>query len=54
MAPANMRDPRIAAALLHFATRYAARETVSLDMTHPTRAPKSPDGLMEMEASHQV
>lgn len=54
MAPANLRDPRVASALLHFATRYAERETVTLDMHAPMTAPKSSDGLMEMEATHQV
>ncbi|KAK9815173.1 hypothetical protein WJX73_009704 [Symbiochloris irregularis] len=54
MAPANLRDPRVASALLHFATRYAAREAVTLDMHAPMAAPKSSDGLMEMELTHQV
>ena len=54
MAPANLRNPRIAAALLQFATRYAARQMVALDVAMPTSTPSSADGLMEMEATHQV
>ena len=54
MAPANMRDPRIAAALLQFATCYASRQVVSLDIAISSKVPKTADGLMEMEATHQV
>lgn len=54
MAPANLRDARVAAALLQFATRYAAQQTVPFDVAIPGGVPGSPDKLMAMEATHQV
>ena len=54
MAPANMRDPRIAAALLQFAARYAAGGVVDCVLALPRRDPQNVDELRHMEAAHQA
>ena len=54
MAPANLRNPSIAAALLQFATRYAAKQPVAVDVAIPASVPNSAEGLMDTEATHQA
>ena len=53
-APVSLREPRHAAALLHFATRYAAQQPVHLEVRPPSRQPATPDELHHMENLHQV
>lgn len=54
MAPVSLRDPRLASALLQFATRYAAKQVVHLDVNERRAPPGSPDELQQMEITHQV
>lgn len=54
MAPVNLREPRQSAALLHFASRYAARLPVTLEIAVPTELPRTPDELQKLEQLHQV
>lgn len=54
MAPASASDLRLAAALLHFATKYSKGLPVTLDISIPNRVPASTDELRHMEAAHQV
>ena len=53
-APASLRDPRNAAALLHFAMRYAAKEPVALHVAVPEDKPTTAEELQHMENLHQV
>ena len=54
LAPVNVRDPRQAAALLHFAVKYAKGLPVTLDIHIPTSPALTAEGLRELEAIHQV
>ena len=54
MAPANIRDSRMAAALLHFAARYAHGLPATLDVALPQEPPKTAEELRHIEATHQV
>ena len=54
MAPAQIRDSRQAAALLHFAARYANGMPVTLDINIPRVMPITAEQLRHMEATHQV
>ena len=54
MAPAQIRDNRQAAVLLHFAARYANGMPVTLDINVPKVVPASAEELRYMEATHQV
>ena len=54
MAPANLRSPSSAAALMHYAKKYAARQPVSADITFREKMPTTPEELCELEAAHQV
>lgn len=54
MAPANIRDPRMAAALLHFAARYAHGLPAGLDIALPNTPPSTAEELRHIEATHQV
>ena len=54
MAPVNLRDPRMASALLQFATRYAAKQVVHLGIRDREGLPGTPDELQHMEVTHQV
>lgn len=54
MAPAQIRDNRQAAVLLHFAARYANGMPVTLDINVPKVVPASAEELRHMEATHQV
>lgn len=54
MAPAQIRDSRQAAALLHFAARYANGMPVTLDINIPKVVPVTAEELRHMEATHQV
>lgn len=54
MAPANIRDPRMAAALLHFAARYAHGLPATLDIALPDTPPSTAEELRHVEATHQV
>lgn len=54
MAPANLRNPVSAAALLRFAQKYAAKQIVPVDVPWKDRVPKTSEELCELEAAHQV
>ena len=54
MAPANLRSPASAAALMLYAKKYAARQPVSADITYREKMPTTPEELCELEAVHQV
>ena len=54
MAPVNIRDPRMAAALLHFAARYAHGMPATLDIALPDLVPITSEELRHIEATHQV
>ena len=54
MSPCNTRIPSAMAALLHFATAYAARTPVPLDMAVPERVPANSEELRRLEESYQV
>ena len=54
MAPANIRDPRMGAALLHFAARYAHGLPAKLDIALPDTPPTTAEELRHVEATHQV
>ncbi|BDA46196.1 ATP-dependent RNA helicase SUPV3L1, mitochondrial [Coccomyxa sp. Obi] len=54
MAPANLRNPVLSAALLRFAQKYAAKETVAADISWKDRIPQTSEDLCELEAAHQV
>ena len=54
MAPVKLKDPRQAAALLHFATRFAQKLPVELDVNVPESQPRTPDELSFFEGLHQV
>ena len=54
MAPVNLRDPRIAAAMLQFATRYADKQPVELRVDVQQSLPRTPQELQQMETVHQV
>lgn len=44
----------MAAALLQFAKRYAAKLPVEVDVVIPAKAPRGAEALMDTEATHQV
>ena len=54
MAPANLRSPASAAALMLYAKKYAARQPVSADISFREKMPITPEELCELEAAHQV
>lgn len=54
MAPTQIKDNRQAAALLHFAARYASGLPVTLDINVPNVVPATAEELRHMEATHQV
>ena len=54
MAPANLRNPVLATALLRFAQKYSAKETVAADISWKDRVPQTSEDLCELEAAHQV
>ncbi len=54
MAPANLRNPVAAAALMRFAKKYAAREPASADVPFKEKMPTTSEELCELEAVHQV
>ena len=54
MAPANIRDARMGAALLHFAARYAHGLPATLDIALPHTPPTTAEELRHVEATHQV
>ena len=54
MAPANIRDSRMAAALLHFAARYSNGMPATLDIALPDQVPATAEELRHIEATHQV
>ena len=54
MAPANLRSPASAAALMLYAKKYAARQPVSADISFREKMPTTPEELCELEAAHQV
>ena len=54
MAPASARDPRLAAALLHFAEKYGRGAPCALPISVPRRVPSCVDELKHLEAAHQV
>lgn len=54
MAPASTTDLRIAAAMLHFAKKYASRETCELEINPGTIPPSTVDAMRDFEAAHQV
>lgn len=54
MAPAQIRDSRMAAALLHFAARYSNGMPATLDIALPSQVPVTAEELRQIEATHQV
>ena len=54
MSPCNTRNPAAMASLLHFATAYAARTPVPLDLAVPDRVPGSSEELKRLEETYQV
>jgi hypothetical protein len=54
MAPAQIRDSRMAAALLHFAARYSNGMPATLDIALPDQVPVTAEELRQIEATHQV
>ncbi len=54
MAPANLRNPVAAAALLRFAQKYAAKQQVPVDVPWKDRVPQTSQELCDLEAAHQV
>ena len=54
MAPANLRSPVSAAALMRFAQKYAARKPVSADIPFKEKTPATSEEMCELEAVHQV
>ncbi|KAL0019761.1 hypothetical protein WJX79_003104 [Trebouxia sp. C0005] len=54
MAPAQIRDSRMAAALLHFAARYSSGMPATLDIALPDQVPTTAEELRQIEATHQV
>ena len=52
--PVNVREPRQTACLLHFATRYARKLPVNLEINVPERIPSGADELQQMEGLHQA
>ena len=54
MAPAQIRDSRMAAALLHFAARYSNGMPATLDIALPDQVPATAEELRLIEATHQV
>lgn len=54
MAPANLRNPVSAAALLRFASKYAAKQAVPADVPWKDQVPQTSEELCELEAAHQV
>jgi hypothetical protein len=53
-APASATDPRLAAALLHFASKYAGGTPCTLDIHIPNAVPANIDELRHLESAHQV
>ncbi|PSC71656.1 ATP-dependent RNA helicase mitochondrial [Micractinium conductrix] len=54
MAPASATDPKLGAALLHFATKYSKGLPVTFEMAVPNRVPRNTDELRQLESAHQV
>jgi hypothetical protein len=55
VAPASASNLRVAAALLHFARRYAAGGPVPLEIPlDPARVPATPEEMRELETAHAV
>jgi len=54
MAPATLKDSRIAAALLHFARQYAAGQPSTLDIHLGDAVPTNAAELQELEAAYQI
>ena len=54
LAPANAADPRIMAALLHWAKRYAAGLPCPLDLSPPSKPPGSVNEMRVLESAHAV
>jgi ATP-dependent RNA helicase SUPV3L1/SUV3 len=54
MAPASGGDPRIMAALLHWAKKYAQGVACPLEITPPAQAPKNADQMRALETAHSI
>jgi ATP-dependent RNA helicase SUPV3L1/SUV3 len=54
MAPASGGDPRIMAALLHWAKKYAQGLPCPLEITPPLHAPKTADQMRALETAHSI
>ena len=54
MSPCNTRNAAAMTSLLHFATAYAARTPVPLDVPVPDRVPASSEELKRLEETYQV
>jgi ATP-dependent RNA helicase SUPV3L1/SUV3 len=54
MAPASGGDPRIMAALLHWAKKYALGLPCPLEITPPLQAPTTADQLRALETAHSI
>lgn len=54
MAPASGGDPRIMAALLHWAKKYAQGMPCPLDISPPLQAPRTADQMRALETAHSI
>jgi ATP-dependent RNA helicase SUPV3L1/SUV3 len=54
MAPASGGDPRIMAALLHWAKKYAQGMPCPLEILPPRHAPKTSDQMRALETAHSI
>lgn len=54
MSPCNLRNPVLAAALLRFAEKFAAKEPVQPSVPWKDAVPQTSDELCDLEAAHQV
>jgi len=54
MAPASGGDPRIMAALLHWAKKYAQGMPCPLEIVPPLQAPKTADQMRALETAHSI
>ena len=53
-APVRVKEPKHAAVLLHFATTYASKQPVELQVRAPDGVPETPEQLHHMENLHQA
>lgn len=54
LAPASSGDPRIMAALIHWAKRYAAGLPCPLDLSPPSKPPETAEEMRGLESAHSI